>query len=133
MSCPLCNPKGENVIIQNNLFRVVLVDEIPAFIRVILNKHIAEFSGLDFDEYQQITKIIYQIEKLIIEIINPDKINIASLGNYVPHLHIHIIPRWEKDSWFPDSIWSEKQREYKYQVTENQIKNLIERIKKLDI
>ena len=129
MSCPLCNPKGENVIIQNKLFRVVLVDEIPAFIRIILNKHLAEFTDLTKDEHQQITDEVYRIEKIMRETINPDKINIASLGNYVPHLHIHIIPRWEKDSWFPDSIWSQKQREYKYQVTENQIKNLIERIK----
>ena len=129
MSCPLCNPKGENVIIQNNLFRVVLVDEIPAFIRIILNKHLAEFTDLTKDEYQQITDEVYRIEKIMRETINPDKINITSLGNYVPHLHIHIIPRWEKDSWFPDSIWSQKQREYKYQVTENQIKNLINEIK----
>jgi diadenosine tetraphosphate (Ap4A) HIT family hydrolase len=73
------------------------------------------------------------IEKIIKETIKPDKINIASLGNYVPHLHIHIIPRYKDDSWYPDSIWSNKHREYKYKTTKEDINNLVERIRQLDI
>jgi len=129
MECVLCNPSNEKIIKQNNLFRVILVDEIPGFIRIILNKHIGEFSDLNFDEYNKITKEIYRIEKIMRKTLNPDKINIASLGNYVPHLHIHIIPRYKDDSWFPDSIWSEKHREYKYQTTQKQLDELLEGIK----
>ena len=131
MSCPLCNPSGENIIKQNNLFRVILVDEIPGFIRIILNKHIAEFSDLSFNDYQKVYAEIYKIEKIMREILDPDKINIASLGNYVPHLHIHIIPRYKNDSWFPDSIWSEKHREYEYKTTKEEIDKMIKAIKKL--
>ena len=131
--CPLCNPQNENVIIKNTLFRVILVDEIPGFIRIILNKHIKEFSDLEYNEYEKVSKAIYLIEKIIKETIKPDKINIASLGNYVPHLHIHIIPRYKDDSWYPDSIWSNKHREYKYKTTKEDINNLVERIRQLDI
>jgi len=127
--CPLCNPINEKVIKSNNLFRVILVDEIPGFIRVILNKHIAEFSDLDFDEYSEVMKEVYRIEKIMRESLNPDKINIASLGNYVPHLHIHIIPRYKDDAWFPDSIWSETHRSYRYKTTQSQIDKLAEKIK----
>jgi diadenosine tetraphosphate (Ap4A) HIT family hydrolase len=42
---------------------------------------------------------------------HPDKINLASLGNVVPHLHWHIIPRWLDDSYFPLPIWGQRQRE----------------------
>jgi len=40
----------------------------------------------------------------------PTKINLASLGNQVPHLHWHIIPRYEDDPFFPESIWSQRKR-----------------------
>lgn len=129
MSCPLCLAQNENVIYKNDLFRVILVDEIPGFTRIILNKHIAEFSDLSLDESLEISKAIYKIEKAMLKHIKPDKVNIASLGNYVPHLHIHIIPRYKDDAWFPDSIWSDKHREYEYKTTQNQIQNYIDEIK----
>jgi len=129
MSCPLCNSKNENIIYKNELFRVILVDDIPAFTRIILNRHIAEFSDLNLEESLEISKAIYKIEKAMLKHIKPDKVNIASLGNYVPHLHIHIIPRYKNDSWYPDSIWSEKKREYKYQTTKNQIDTYINELK----
>ena len=48
------------------------------------------------------------IEKLVREIIQPDKINLASLGNVVPHLHWHIIPRFFDDAHYPNPIRGEK-------------------------
>jgi diadenosine tetraphosphate (Ap4A) HIT family hydrolase len=129
VSCPLCLAQNENVIYKNELFRVILVDEIPGFTRIILNKHIAEFSDLSLDESLEISKAVYKIEKAMIKHIKPDKVNIATLGNYVPHLHIHIIPRYKDDAWFPDSIWSEKHREYEYKTTQKQIQNYIDEIK----
>jgi diadenosine tetraphosphate (Ap4A) HIT family hydrolase len=44
-------------------------------------------------------------------VMRPQKINIASLGNQVPHLHWHVIPRFADDPFFPGSIWSAKQRD----------------------
>ena len=130
MGCPLCDTKNENIILNNKLYRVILVDEIVGFVRIILNKHIAEFSDLSFDEYNKITKEIYRIEKIMRQTLNPDKVNIASLGNYVPHLHIHIIPRYKDDSWFPDSIWSEKKRDFKSPIKKKQLKKFIKRLQK---
>jgi diadenosine tetraphosphate (Ap4A) HIT family hydrolase len=39
-----------------------------------------------------------------------DKMNIASLGNLVPHVHWHVIPRFADDSHFPQAVWSEPSR-----------------------
>jgi diadenosine tetraphosphate (Ap4A) HIT family hydrolase len=41
----------------------------------------------------------------------PDKINLASLGNVVPHLHWHVIPRFVDDPHFPNPVWGVKVRE----------------------
>ena len=45
-----------------------------------------------------------------LEFYKPTKINIASFGNYVPHVHIHVIARFENDAFFPDSVWANPKR-----------------------
>lgn len=42
---------------------------------------------------------------------NPDKINMASFANMLPRVHIHVMARYENDSYFPNPMWGEKQRE----------------------
>ncbi len=51
------------------------------------------------------------IEKQMLKYYNPKKINIAMFGNYLPHLHIHVMARFEDDSYFPEPMWGKKQRE----------------------
>ena len=41
----------------------------------------------------------------------PKKINMASFANMLPRVHIHIMARFEKDSYFPNPMWGEKLRE----------------------
>jgi len=132
MSCPLCTPQNENIIFQNDFLRVILVDEIPGYIRIITQKHIREFSDLSNEEAVKLTLLTKQIEKIMINTLHPDKINIASLGNMVPHMHIHIIPRYENDPWWPGAAFCEKQREFDYPVTQKDLNNLITSIKELN-
>ncbi len=55
---------------------------------------------------------VYRIvERAMIDYFAPDKINMASFGNYVPKVHIHVMARFETDSHFPEPMWGEKQRE----------------------
>ena len=56
-------------------------------------------------------RIVVGVEEVIASAMKPVKINLESLGNQVPHLHWHIIPRYEDDPYFPDSVWSEKHRD----------------------
>jgi len=42
---------------------------------------------------------------------NPKKINMASFANILPRVHIHVMARFEEDSYFPEPMWGEKQRE----------------------
>ena len=51
------------------------------------------------------------VERLLREELKPTKINLAALGNVVPHLHWHVIARFDWDSHFPGSVWAAPQRE----------------------
>ena len=42
---------------------------------------------------------------------NPKKINMASFSNILPRVHIHVMARFEDDSYFPNPMWGEKLRE----------------------
>ena len=43
----------------------------------------------------------------------PTKINMASFANMLPRVHIHVMARFENDSYFPNPMWGEKLREAK--------------------
>jgi len=51
------------------------------------------------------------VERTMIDYFRPDKINMASFGNYVPRVHIHVMARFENDSYFPEPMWGKKQRD----------------------
>src|SRR5262245_48264110 len=50
-------------------------------------------------------QVVLGTECAVRDVLHPDKINLASLGNVVPHVHWHVIPRWKDDCNFPKPIW----------------------------
>lgn len=111
-ACPLCNAADEDILWQDDFCRVVLVGDAdyPGFCRVILNRHIKEMSDLPPLERQRMMITVLKVETALRELLNPDKINLASLGNMVPHLHWHVIPRFADDKHFPDAVWAPARR-----------------------
>ena len=79
---------------------------------MILNSHAAEVTDLSIEDRTALMKAVYETELVLRELMKPDKINLASLGNVVPHVHWHVIPRWNDDSHFPEPIWGNQQREW---------------------
>jgi len=55
--------------------------------------------------------VVWDVEAVLRKVMQPTKMNLASLGNQVPHLHWHLIPRFSDDRHFPDPIWADPQRE----------------------
>jgi len=53
------------------------------------------------------------IESEMKEYYNPKKINMASFANILPRVHIHVMARFEEDSYFPNPMWGEKLRDTK--------------------
>lgn len=113
MCCDLCDGVGGELLRQDGLCRVVLVADAcyPGFCRVILNRHVKEMSDLEEGERSRLMQVVFAVEQGVREVLRPDKVNLASLGNMTPHIHWHVIPRFADDRHFPDSIWGEAQRD----------------------
>ena len=113
MSCPLCQPDSAQILWRDASCRVIWVEDAdyPGFCRVILNAHVKEMSDLPVSERLRLMAVVFAVEAAVREVVHPDKINLASLGNVVPHVHWHVIPRWADDPKFPDSIWSASRRD----------------------
>lgn len=116
MGCELCDNDGGEVIFRNDFLRVVLVDDAgyPGFCRVICNAHIAEMTDLEVSQRSTLMMTVCKVEQALREVLQPDKINLASLGNLTPHLHWHVIPRYRHDKHFPQPIWGTPQRDGKH-------------------
>lgn len=112
MACPLCAEDGGALIWRGEQLRVIRAQEagFPAFYRVVWNAHVAEFSDLSAAERVHCMEAVALVEQALREHLAPTKVNIAALGNMVPHLHWHVIARFGWDSHFPSPVWAPAQR-----------------------
>jgi diadenosine tetraphosphate (Ap4A) HIT family hydrolase len=78
---------------------------------VICNAHAREMTDLAPADRTRLMETVFAVESALREVMQPLKINLASLGNMVPHVHWHVIPRYEGDAHFPQPIWSARRRE----------------------
>ncbi len=114
MSCILCHDNhNEELIIKNDIYKIIKVfnKDYPIYFQIIVNRHIKELSDLPYKDALQIFEAIYLLDQLICDIFRVDKVNIASFGNIVPHLHWHIIGRYKNDKHFPNPIWGDITRQ----------------------
>jgi diadenosine tetraphosphate (Ap4A) HIT family hydrolase len=97
-------------IFSNDLVNIQIEkSEIP-WLKIFTNKDYKEFSQCPNEIKIEIFRCLDIIEKQMLEYFKPEKINIASFGNYVPHVHFHIMSRFKEDSYFPEPMWGKKQR-----------------------
>lgn len=102
------------VLWQNGLCRVVQPGDepdYPGFLRVILHRHVRELTDLDAAERQSLMAVAFAVEEAVRETMEPDKMNLASLGNLVPHVHWHVIPRFADDRHYPGPVWAPAKRD----------------------
>ncbi len=106
--CELCAESGGEILFRNEQLRVVLIADAnyPGFCRVIWNAHIKEMTDLAVEDRSTLMRAVCQVEAALREVLQPEKINLACLGNMVPHLHWHLIPRFTDDVHFPHPIWA---------------------------
>jgi diadenosine tetraphosphate (Ap4A) HIT family hydrolase len=110
--CELCRDVGGELLYQNAQLRVVWVDEpdYPGFCRVVWNRHVREMTDLAADDRNLLMSAVFVTESALRDFLQPDKINLASLGNVTPHLHWHVVPRFAEDRHFPAPIWAAPKR-----------------------
>jgi diadenosine tetraphosphate (Ap4A) HIT family hydrolase len=123
-NCVLCKdnlkPEEGQLIWHGDDCRVILVNDpdLPGFCRLIWNRHVAEMTDLTHGERDHLMTLVFAVEEVVRNVMHPDKVNIAALGNMVPHIHWHVIPRFKDDAFFPGSAWSKKTQETQATVLE---------------
>lgn len=110
----LCRESGGVVLLKTDAWRIVLADNEPlhpATCRVIWNAHVREMTDLAPAARAAFIAAVMHAEQAVRAVLQPFKINLASLGNVTPHLHWHVVPRWEDDAHFPNAIWGPARRD----------------------
>jgi diadenosine tetraphosphate (Ap4A) HIT family hydrolase len=110
-ACELCSTDGGEVLYRDAELRIVAVTGADGatyrgFCRVIWNAHVKEMTDLAVTDRSALMKTVFKLETILRAELNPEKMNIASLGNMTPHLHWHVIPRFTGDATFPRPIWA---------------------------
>jgi len=112
--CPLCEAEAGELLWRDARCRVVLAGDVPgypALCRVVWQAHAREMTDLATADRAHLLGVVLALEAALRELLVPVKVNLASLGNQVPHLHWHVIPRFADDAHYPDAIWAAPRRE----------------------
>ena len=106
--CPLCaeitsqepvNSFGSTVAdLEMSRLRLAANQYVSGYCILICNKHVTELYHLTLEERTSYIEDLVHSAKAIEAVFEPLKMNFQILGNAVPHLHCHIIPRYYGDA-----------------------------------
>ena len=110
--CAELKPEEGQLIWRGDDCRIITVNDadLPGFCRVIWNHHASEMTDLTYSEREHLMNLVFVVEDAVRQVMKPTKVNLAALGNMVPHIHWHVIPRFTDDVFFPGSVWSSRIR-----------------------
>jgi len=79
----------------------------PGYTLLFTKNHVTELFHLERDARIGLMEEVSRVAKVIYEVFSPAKINYELLGNMVPHIHWHIVPRFASEPLWPRPIWAE--------------------------
>lgn len=109
--------------------RLINNADFPWVILVPRLNNVSEIIELSPNDYHQLNLEILSVSKTVESLFSPDKLNIATIGNVVSQLHIHIVARYKNDKLFPKTVWGHAFNKYTNSEEEKIIEKIIERIK----
>lgn len=112
MECPMCvkwEKEPELRIAELDHCYVMLNRDqfFPGYVFVFAKKHVTELFHLEPATRAAIIEEVSMVAEALYSVFAPAKINYELLGNMVPHMHWHVVPRFETDPLWPRPIWSE--------------------------
>lgn len=98
---------GSEPVLDWPLCQVRLKDDarFPWLLLVPRRPGVAEFTDLTAADYAQLQAEILAATRLVQQVVAPDKVNVAMLGNVVAQMHVHVVGRFRSDPAWPDPIW----------------------------
>jgi diadenosine tetraphosphate (Ap4A) HIT family hydrolase len=74
---------------------------------------VSEWIDLSREDQHQLSDEIAIVSHILQALVTPEKLNIATLGNQVRQLHVHIIARYKSDAAWPNPVWGEASEPYR--------------------
>jgi diadenosine tetraphosphate (Ap4A) HIT family hydrolase len=113
IDCPLCAPRAD---FSETLYRVRKLASCTLYLvrdqrfrgacRAIYDlRHVNRIDELSAGQWQQLAGDLWRAQRALVRTLGSEHINLASLGNEVPHLHWHLIPRARDDGLWGAPIW----------------------------
>lgn len=130
--CPMCCRWEEHRDLRitelEHSFVVLNRDQFfPGYTFLFTKQHASELFHLDHIVRAGLMEEISKVAKALHTVYQPDKINYELLGNMVPHIHWHLVPRFTTDPLWPRPIWAEShaeltltQQEYRQRIMQIQ-------------
>ena len=84
--------------------------EIP-WLKIFTHIEYKELSDMPKELRHQLYELYDIVELEMKKYYKPTKINLASFANMLPRVHLHVMARFENDSYFPNPMWGEKLRD----------------------
>jgi len=102
--------KDSHFVTDLELCQLRLIDNVdfPWVILVPRLDNIVEITDLNNVQYGMLNNETRMIARVMQKAFIPDKLNIATIGNVVEQLHMHIIARYTNDKLFPKPVWGHK-------------------------
>ncbi|MBT3197708.1 MAG: HIT family protein [Gammaproteobacteria bacterium] len=102
--CFLCRLPGERILDECELTRTIRdgFEVSPGHSLIIPKRHVASYFALTIEEHAALSAALQRAKQLLDEEFHPDSYTIGindgiSAGQSIPHLHIHLIPRYQGD------------------------------------
>jgi len=104
-SCPLCSPRPDDSRIWIKVCKLsvstLYLDRNQTYrghCQLIYDTaHVVGIESLPAQEFNSLMSDLRRAASAIARACNPDLMNYASMGNVVPHVHWHLVPRYKKD------------------------------------
>lgn len=103
-------PPADHRIADCGLTVAYLVEDqfFPGWTVLVLKRHARELFDLTRDERSQVIEEVTAVARALAEVFQPVKINYGLLGNQLPHIHWHVVPRLAGDPAPLDAVWGVK-------------------------
>lgn len=103
--CPFCNPDSERELIVESATAYAIFDKFPintGHALIIPKRHCVDYFDLTFKEQSACIFMINKVKEIVTKLLQPDGFNLGinvgeKAGQTVPHVHLHLIPRYDGD------------------------------------
>lgn len=103
--CPFCGLDEGRVVVAESEVAFAIYDKFPVnpgHALVIPKRHCADYFELSVEEQEGCWRLLNEVKRLVADRFSPDGFNVginvgAMAGQTVPHVHLHLIPRYRGD------------------------------------